>query len=168
MFWLPSLSGFPEDETLNKVEKETLIPALCMQHVRKNKCAEPWTGAVYYILIYPVDSKRRVGCVFKKVAMGVGGSLSATIWRSNEVQQGTVGLYPVFLLTFLLVYWIPNSKKRWRNTTWNYGQPTDLLVSSRNSSLLWLQIDHYYITTAFITLTAGRGVEISRHFIQPL
>ncbi|KAL5965675.1 hypothetical protein TSMEX_006625 [Taenia solium] len=34
--------GFPEDDSLNRVEKETLIPALCMQHVRKKLCAEPW------------------------------------------------------------------------------------------------------------------------------
>lgn len=34
--------GFPEDESLNRVEKETLIPALCMQHARKTQCAQPW------------------------------------------------------------------------------------------------------------------------------
>ncbi|KAM3186671.1 hypothetical protein ACTXT7_003877 [Hymenolepis weldensis] len=36
--------GFPDDERLSSVEKETLIPALCMQHVRRNQCAGPWTG----------------------------------------------------------------------------------------------------------------------------
>uniref|UniRef100_A0A5K3FD30 COX assembly mitochondrial protein n=1 Tax=Mesocestoides corti TaxID=53468 RepID=A0A5K3FD30_MESCO len=36
--------GFPEDDSLNQVEKDTLIPALCMQHVRKNYCAEPWAA----------------------------------------------------------------------------------------------------------------------------
>ncbi|EUB57961.1 hypothetical protein EGR_07153 [Echinococcus granulosus] len=36
--------GFPEDESLNRVEKETLIPALCMQHARKTQCAQPWEG----------------------------------------------------------------------------------------------------------------------------
>ncbi|VDN98501.1 unnamed protein product [Rodentolepis nana] len=34
--------GFPDDDRLNNVEKETLIPALCMQHVRRNHCAKEW------------------------------------------------------------------------------------------------------------------------------
>lgn len=40
VLWL----GFPDDENLNKVEMETLIPALSMQHLRRNQCAEPWRG----------------------------------------------------------------------------------------------------------------------------
>nr|VZI02586.1 unnamed protein product [Spirometra erinaceieuropaei] len=35
--------GFPEDESLNKVEKDTIIPALMMEHVRREECADLWS-----------------------------------------------------------------------------------------------------------------------------
>ncbi|BHF66334.1 Mitochondrial aspartate/glutamate carrier protein [Sparganum proliferum] len=41
--WAHYSQSFPEDESLNKVEKDTIIPALMMEHVRREECADLWS-----------------------------------------------------------------------------------------------------------------------------